>query len=1138
MLHTQKHSVILILFLATSFCKALAQGVYTNFGQNRLQHTRMEWSFLRSENFDTYFYSGGRELASFAAKYAEENLNSLEKILDHRLSGKVEIVVYNTLGDFKQGNFNLLEIAQNTGGYTQVVNNKVFVYFNGSHNDFTRQLKEGIALVLLNEMLYGGNFQERVQNAALLSLPEWYLKGLTSYISKDWDADMDNAMRDGIVSGKIKRFNRFYQQNQVFAGHSFWKFMVENYSEKVISQMIYITRLTRNYESAIYNITDLPLKELQKNWLQYYKDLYLKEENLRKLPDEEIKIKRRLAQYLQPEMKVSSKGDNFAFVTNKNGKYKVWLYNLNTGKYKKIYKGGLKYHQIEVDRSFPLLAWQPGGDKIGIVYEKKGIVHFKVNDLANKQKTDIKLLKFDKITGFDFSNNGRSVVFSAIRRGQSDIFIYDLNSRKERQITRDAYDDIQPRFADFGSKIVFASNRNADSLNAPINTEKSSTSFDIYQYDIDAEVPKLSRLTKTDQVNHTLPIQYSKDYIAFLSDYNGIKNRYASRIEEQYDFTALFIHYLDSLEKPADTVFFYGTSPYNGNTIQYNNKTIVLDKTVKSIDTVEYTKDVVYTYPLTNYSRGILAHDVSVQTKTVYDLVFFNQKYYIKKTPLVQNIPTEGKKIETYPTMYRLKTDVANKPFKQGAWVSHSFKYLFEPNISDSMKMETNELLEEKEIIDSNAYFFVNDFTDRNFKRYPVKLTPKLALGLGPKKQLKIAAPRFYDVTFFADQVVTQLDNSIINTYYQPLTAGGARLFNQGLNAMFKVGMLDLMEDYRLVGGVRVNFNFVDLDYFVSYETLKKTLDHKLMYYRQNRTEGIPELRSLKHISQELRYIIGYPFNPASSVRANVFYRIDRETTRASNFATLEVPDVYTNWYGGKLEYVYDNIIPRGLNLMHGTRLKLFWDHYRSWEDKNLMLNAVGFDIRHYEKIHRQIIWATRFTANHSFGRGKVVYFLGGVENWITPRFNNDINTSADEKYVFQALGCNLRGFEQNIRNGNTFTVVNTEFRVPIFQYALNQPLRSEFLNNFQIVPFFDVGSAWVGNNPYSENNTFNQKIIEQGPVKAKVINVRDPLVAGMGGGLRSKIFGYFVKFDTAWGIQDGEIRDKPVYYLSLGLDF
>jgi hypothetical protein len=216
----------------------------------------------------------------------------------------------------------------------------------------------------------------------------------------------------------------------------------------------------------------------------------------------------------------------------------------------------------------------------------------------------------------------------------------------------------------------------------------------------------------------------------------------------------------------------------------------------------------------------------------------------------------------------------------------------------------------------------------------------------------------------------------------------------------------------------------------------------------------------------------------------------------------------------------------------------LFAEHYQHLDQQSLQLNTLGLDFRHYEKVHRQIIWATRMSANTSFGPGKVVYYLGGIENGIGTKFNNDIATAQDQNYIFQALACNLRGFDQNIRNGNTYALLNTELRIPVFQYAYNQVLRSEFLNHFQVVPFFDLGTAWVGSNPFSEENTFNQKIKENPPLRIKVINVRDPLVAGFGGGLRTKLFGYFMRFDTAWGIQDAEVNSKPVYHLALGLDF
>ena len=52
------------------------------------------------------------------------------------------------------------------------------------------------------------------------------------------------------------------------------------------------------------------------------------------------------------------------------------------------------------------------------------------------------------------------------------------------------------------------------------------------------------------------------------------------------------------------------------------------------------------------------------------------------------------------------------------------------------------------------------------------------------------------------------------------------------------------------------------------------------------------------------------------------------------------------------------------------------------------------------------------------------------------------------------------------------------------------------------------------------------------------VTEMKEPLVGGIGVGLRTSIFGYFVRGDVAWGIQDGQINKKPRYYLSFNLDF
>ncbi len=1109
--------------------EAAGQGMYTDFGQNRVQHGKFIWSFVRSENFDAFFYSGGKELGQFAARTAENHLNETERIIDHRLSGRVEIICYNSLSDYKQGNFGLSDGNQNTGGYSQVTNNKIFIYFNGNHGDFEKQIKAGIGLVLMNELLFGGSIQDRIQNAALLNLPDWFLFGLTLHISKSWNADDDNRLKDLIVSKKIKKFNRLVQSDYKIAGQSFWRFISDKYGEEVVSNMLYITRLTRNYETALIYVTGQNLKQTSKDWLKYYKELYAKEDSLRVIPNDRLKIKKRLHPYLEKEMKVGPKGDYVTFTTNKYGKYKVWLMHTKTGKTKRLQKGGIKYNQAEIDHSFPVLAWHPGGEKVSYVHEKKGKIFITTYDLVTRKKERLMFLKFDKITSIAYSDNERTLVLSAIRKGQSDIYTYNLQTRKEKQLTNDRYDDLQPRFVDGSTKIIFSSNRRSDSLSAAAEPVLSAdNNLDIFIYDFENQSNKLKRLTRTPNINETNPIEYSKDYYAYLTDYNGIKNRYAAKIETTYDFTELNIVYKNE-QKATDTLF-YDELQEQGTVFEYDGKRIVIDSNVERIDTIIHNKDLVYTYPLTNYKRNILSHDVSRQTNILYEVILDSNRYSLRYSPTIRNVSQHAKKTESYPTMARLKSGVVTKPFTAGL-VVYSDRRAKKSTDQEPIKPK-------EETLEKYAYFFINEFTSPTLKAEDVKvIVGETEHQKSKAKSFKLNAPRFYDVTFFPDYFVTQLDNSVINTYYQPLTPGGENMFNPGINGMFKLGLVDLFEDYKITGGFRIALDLSGIDYFLAYEVLKRRLDHKVSFYRQVR-EGNAEGTLVKSYSHELKYMIKYPLNEIMSFRLSVSGRQDRDVFKAISPVTVNRSDNITNWIGTKLEFVYDNVIPKGMNLYNGTRFKVFTEHYENYNNREIQLNTFGFDFRNYQRIHRQLIWCNRVTYNTSFGVAKVRYSLGGVDNWMQPKVETENSTLGTANYAFQALATNMRGFSQNIRSGNSFAVINSEIRFPIFTYMFNRPIRSEFINNFQLVPFFDVGTAWIGSDPYSDDNIYNQRIIEVKHMKVTVVNVREPIVAGYGGGLRTKLFGYFIRFDMAWGIQDREVNKKPVYYFSLSLDF
>jgi hypothetical protein len=239
-----------------------------------------------------------------------------------------------------------------------------------------------------------------------------------------------------------------------------------------------------------------------------------------------------------------------------------------------------------------------------------------------------------------------------------------------------------------------------------------------------------------------------------------------------------------------------------------------------------------------------------------------------------------------------------------------------------------------------------------------------------------------------------------------------------------------------------------------------------------------------------------------------------------------------------RFEWVHDNTLNPTLNIWNGFRYKL-------WVDVNAKMNNketsgrytfnVGGDARYYYKLYRNFIWAGRAAFDASWGTQKIIYYLGGVDGWISPKFNNSNTPAPDAQYAFQSLALNMRGFNQNVANGNNAVVLNSEFRLPIFTTFFNKPMNNAFIRNFQLVQFTDLGTAWNGKfngiqRPYV--------IYGQPPV---TVNIKTggigPFVGGYGFGARSTLLGYFLRVDAAWTM-DGIFQGKPIWYFAMGLDF
>jgi hypothetical protein len=1090
-----KNIKTLIISLIAFLFALEASGQFYNghqmtFGKNKVQYYDYYWSYYRFDDFDCYFNEYGKDLAEFTADYAIKKLEEIEDYFDYTLEKRLIFIIFNKNAEYKQSNIGLVtndEDGYNTGGFSRIIKNKVMLYYEGDHVAYQKQIAAAITEVIINEMLYNADVKDRVASSSLINMPDWYIKGLINYVGYGWDYDSENRVKDGIRSGKYKNINNLEYEDAIDAGQSFWRFVGKQYGDALIPNIIYLTKIYKNIDDGFLYVTGQDLKDVLKEWQKFYKDEYASDKGLPAVSDNTIK-KSRKEQVIQ-QVKVSPGGEYIAYVTNDWGRKRIWLYNQATGKQKIIFRAEPRFEQI-TDNTYPVIAWHPGGKILTYISDVKSdlvMYFYRINE-RNTEKRN--LLYFDKVLDFSYAPEGSKIALSAVKDGITDIYIHTIASGTNEQITRDIADDLNPSFLkDSPGEIVFSSNRLNDTItNTGSPFEKVGASFDLFTYNLNKKNNVLVRLAEGKYTDRFQPTAVSKNTLSYIGDQNGIMNRYVAKF----------------------------------------------DSSVSFIDTTTHFRYFIKSQPVTDYDRNIINQSVANGSDT-YGEVLFNERKYVVRKGLFSKSATIPASEFTATSFRKEKTRLMHKADsieQLRQWIKAEDK-----KRRDTLTKPLYEYYIKNEPIDINHYIFEKEKQNYYEQLWRKKyMDIKLDTGI-----IKLPLIRIYETSFYNNYIANQVDFSFLNNSYQ-VYSGGAPYFNPGINLLTRFGTIDLFEDYRITGGFRFAGNFDSNEYLLSVENLKGTFDKQLIFHRQA-FFSIDDSSYYKTHTHNIYLSFSKPITPVLAVKGTVSYRNDRHVFLATDMASLGYKNFSQQWGSLKGEVIYDNTRKRSVNIYFGTRFKIFGEYYKELTRKKSDMFVLGVDFRRYTRIHRELIWANRFAASTSFGPTKLVYYLGGVDNWMGylfnkyPMFDNTIPVNPNQNYGFQTLATNMRGFTQNVRNGNNFALINSEIRWPVIRYFAGHPLRSNFLNSFQVVGFGDIGTAWSGNNPWSGDNAYDTDVLTNGPVKVSLDSNREPVVGGFGTGLRGQVFGYFVRADWAWGIENGYLLPR-IFYLSFSLDF
>ena len=1072
-------------------------GTKMEFGKNRIQYSDYFWSHYKYEKFNIYFFEEGKNLADYVARSAHLQLSELELQFEYKLQEKIQFIIYNTQNQSRESNIgNYPDEGINPGGFARIVGNKVFLFFDGNHENFDRQIRSGVARMLIDEILYGDGFSDEIKNEAFLNFPDWYYEGLIAYLSDKWSVKIEGEVKSSFNAGDFQNFNWLKGQKALLAGQSIWYFIADKYGEDAVVNVLYMSKIHRNFSDGILFILGVSFENLISDWNTFFKSRFIND-NRTKLPVDSNnvgkgKLKKRV---FYQRLVVNKKSDFVAYTTNDLSQHRVYICNIFNKRKKCILRLGQKIDLLP-DYSFPVLAWHSKGDILSVFYEFKGEMNWMTYNVRTKEKTKTKLFQIEKILEANYSESGRKIVLSAVVDGKTDIFVLDVMSRAKEQITNDFYDDRAPVFLNNDQLIVFSSNRQNDSMS--VDGGKNLVykhSLDVFAYNYSKKtnfkfIPQvLFRLTGTPDVNERIPISTGWNTIQYLGDQNGIINQWEAKIDSTIAFVDTSIHYRF------------------------------------------YTKK----RPLTNYKSNILYHSTNGNQVT---RIF---KPSIKNIFSVSGLEFETKKItSTDYVKTKSKVNLTN-PNKESNQIIKIFTI---DSIIQKMRLDndflyTDYYVFEDEVDDGHVDSIVKVIKPRLnnvFKPLATNVFPS-SDSLAPKVK-----QRNYELVFRTADISLDIDNRFLNPQYQRYS-GGTSYPMPGMNGFMKYSMADLLENHLLIGGFRFS-NFFSNEFFLSYFNRKKRLDKQYLFYRGTHIDLEETTSYLKNVTYEGIYRISYPFSIVDRWSTTFSLRYDQFIPLSKDITLLETPVFHQFWPNIRMDYTYDNTRSLGVNLYSGLRFKVFSEFYQEAPQLNNRMVTFGSDFRYYKKIYKSLIWANRIAGGSSLGSDRLMFYMGGVDSWSVPRFNSNLapgKLSSSSVYSFQTLATNMRGFIQNARNGCSFVALNSEIRWPVVKFLFARPFTSDFLNNFQIIGFGDLGTAWSGKNPFMESNSLNQQTIPIGG-EARTGEVflktnKEPIIGGYGFGLRTTIIGYFIRADWAWGVEDGIIQ-RRLFYLSLTTDF
>lgn len=529
--------ILLFFLLLTAGFAHTASAQY--FGRNKPRYQQLDFKVVETPHFTIYEYLNNPDKRQELAEASELWYAMHQAVLRDSFKEKNPMIIYNDHAGFQQTNVIQGDISVGTGGVTEGLRNRVIFPIAATNQQTHHVLGHELVHAFQYHMVLEGD-STSMQNFA--NLPLWMVEGLAEYMSIGRiDAHTALWMRDAVRNDDVPRIKDLdnYKYFPYRWGQAFWAYVTGVYGDEAI-QPLFMNTAKHGLKKAVPMVLGTTVDSLSEAWRGTLKNYY--GQWVTKGKKEILPGKTLLDDENAGEM-------NIAPVLSPNGKYVIFLSEKNlfttdllladakTGKIlKKVASTTTDSHIDQLNAIESSGTWSPDSKRFAFDAYEQGKSVLIVKDVErNKTIEKISLPGVLAFSNPAWSPDGKTIVVSGMVNGQTDLYAYDLKSRKVKRLTNSRAAEILPTWSPDGKTLAYST----DELSLQRGRSNGAWMMNLALLDVTTDsTTQIDVFPGADNMNP----QFDKaGNLYFLSNRDGFRNLYKYEVgtKKVFQLTAL-----------------------------------------------------------------------------------------------------------------------------------------------------------------------------------------------------------------------------------------------------------------------------------------------------------------------------------------------------------------------------------------------------------------------------------------------------------------------------------------------------------------------------------------------------------------------------------------------------------------------